>query len=228
MTKCVHNRRPSRCVSCGGSSTCEHKRVRMNCPDCGGSQTCEHKKVRAWCKECKGSQICEHNNSRGKCVECGGKNICEHKKLRYHCKECKGDGICKHGKHRQICVLCKGSNICKHNKQSRGCKECYPLRWAVGRLAVSKADARRRNRALPKITAIELLSLIDVSKVCIGCGGLLDWDLSSSPHMHHNHVTGVVLGFCHSYCNQAEGMLSKMTVEERKTYIRNFFPEVFE
>jgi hypothetical protein len=101
---------------------------------------------------------------------------------------------------------------------------CDPLGAAKRRLAVCKGDARRGGYVPPRITAEELLKLKNESLICVGCEDPLDWD--NYPHLHHDHRTGEVLGFCHPMCNQAEGMLGKMTSEGRKAFIKNFFPEV--
>lgn len=226
MSECIHGRRLDRCIKCGGKAVCEHKKLRAYCIECKGSQICEHKKVKHTCRECKGSQVCRHGKIQRKCVECHGKAICKHKKLRYNCLDCKGKGVCVHNKLRVICKECGGSALCEHDKQRRGCQECNPLGWAKAYLLVSKGMARRRSYLPPKITPEELLVLISISRFCVGCGGVLSWE-NRGPHLHHNHHTGEVLGFCHPTCNQAEGMLSNLSILERITFLKNFFPEVF-
>jgi len=64
------------------------------------------------------------------------------------------------------------------------------------------------------------------SDECVMCGTELIWTDKRRPHLHHDHETGEVKGFSHPLCNQAEGMLSKMTIIERKTFIREVFPEI--
>lgn len=231
MSNCIHGTRSDRCIECGGSGICEHNKRRSSCSDCGGSQICEHKTNKHTCRKCKGSQVCKHGNIQAKCVKCKGRGVCEHKKLRYICIKCKGKGICKHNKHKGHCRKCNVKNYCKHSKHRTHCILCSPLSAAVARLCVSKADARRCGFAPPNISPEGLVSLVRSSKRCFGCDGLLDWDNKESrrrPHLHHNHLTGEVHGFCHPICNQAEGMLTRLTHQERINFLTVFFPEVFE
>src|SRR6056300_1137065 len=95
---CEHNRRPSRCRDCGGTSLCEHNRQRSQCKDCGGPQICQHNRIRSKCKPCGGSRFCEHSRWRSICTDCGGSRICEHNKRRVNCKDCNGSNICLHNK----------------------------------------------------------------------------------------------------------------------------------
>lgn len=88
-----------------------------------------------------------------------------------------------------------------------------------------KKTAKRRGYVPPDITPEQYLRLERKSKKCFGCNGALDETKTS--HLHHNHATGEVYGFCHSLCNQAEGMLSKMKFEEKVNFLSVFFPEVF-
>jgi hypothetical protein len=122
--KCLHGKRKSRCVDCGGSAICEHKKIKIQCKACGGSQICIHNKMKTICKECGGGSFCEHNKKRSVCKECNGTNICEHNKLKQQCKDCHGTRICVHNIQISNCFSCKGSNICSHNKRKPWCKEC--------------------------------------------------------------------------------------------------------
>ena len=85
---CEHNKRKSRCVTCGGGSICEHQKQRSLCVTCGGSAICEHKTERSQCIPCGGSGICEHRMKRSQCVICDGSSICKHKKRRILCRPC--------------------------------------------------------------------------------------------------------------------------------------------
>jgi len=124
MSKCIHNKRTTRCIECGGSELCIHLKQKYQCKECGGSQICIHNKQKAKCKECLGSQICIHNKFNGRCIDCGGKEICIHNKLKHMCKECKGTSICEHNRHKPHCKECKGASICEHNRRKSVCKEC--------------------------------------------------------------------------------------------------------
>ena len=87
-TYCIHDRRRSLCIECGGSQICTHNRQRAHCIECGGSQICEHDRERNKCKDCGGSSICKHNKPRSQCVECGGSQICIHNIRRSQCVNC--------------------------------------------------------------------------------------------------------------------------------------------
>ena len=121
---CVHKKRKSRCVDCGGSEICIHKKLRYMCVDCEGSQICIHKKYRSRCVDCEGGSLCIHKKSRSKCIDCEGSQICIHKKLRYSCVDCEGVSICIHKKRRYHCVECEGAGICIHKKRRNECVDC--------------------------------------------------------------------------------------------------------
>ena len=124
MSKCIHNKRKSRCKECGGSQICINEKQKYQCKECGGSQICIHNIQKAKCKECVGSQICIHNKYKSRCIECGGNELCIHNILNNMCKKCKGSSICEHNKHKPHCKECNGISICKHNKRKSMCKEC--------------------------------------------------------------------------------------------------------
>ena len=67
---CQHNKRKSRCTTCGGGEICKHKKRREQCIQCGGASICEHKKQRSQCIQCGGSKICEHKKQRSQCIQC--------------------------------------------------------------------------------------------------------------------------------------------------------------
>lgn len=122
--KCVHNKRQSRCIDCGGNEICVHKLLKYNCKDCNGTNICIHSRHKNICKDCKGSQICKHNRKKYTCKECNGGSICEHNKIIYDCKDCNGSGICIHKKHKRYCKDCGGSQICEHYRRKARCREC--------------------------------------------------------------------------------------------------------
>jgi hypothetical protein len=140
---CVHNRTPSACKECGGSSfcehgsmkyrcvkcatgtaICEHGRIKYHCTDCEGSCICIHKKQRRTCKICDGSAYCPHNKQHSLCKDCGGAGLCEHNQMRLFCKECKGSQICEHNTTKHRCKQCAGNGICEHGKRKTRCNLC--------------------------------------------------------------------------------------------------------
>ncbi len=138
------------------------------------------------------------------------KNLpCEHEKQKGHCRECHPQKFFHHGVHRSHCRICN------------------PRGWASGILSVANGAARRRGYARPDISPDDLIVVMRASKTCAGCGGKLNWNKKPTPHLHHSHKDGGVSGFCHQLCNQAEGMLGKLTIEQRRKFIWEFFPEVF-
>ena len=173
---------------------------------------------------------CRHNKRKTRCIICKGAGICKHKKDKYMCLECNGGGICKHKKQRHVCIICKGASVCNHGKLRNTCKICRPLSHAKTVLRWARRCCKKFGYATPDITPEGLVNLYNVSTHCVGCGGPLNWghDNRHQPHLHHNHVTGEVLGFCHALCNQAEGMLSKLSSKEIVTFVKTFFPAVFD
>jgi hypothetical protein len=121
---CIHGKRNSRCVECGGSEMCIHGKRNSRCVECGGSEMCIHEKQKPFCRECNGSQFCIHNKTKSICIDCGGSRICKHRKQKPFCKECGGSAFCKHGRRKTRCKECGGSEICKHGKHNSYCKEC--------------------------------------------------------------------------------------------------------
>lgn len=133
---------------------------------------------------------------------------------------------CKHNRQLGHCRSCRPKKFCKHKIHASHCRICNPRGWASGILSVANGMANRRGYAKPDISPDDLIVIMRASKTCIGCGGKLNWGGKRAPHLHHNHKDGGVSGFCHQLCNQAEGMLSKLTPTQRKQFIINFFPEI--
>ncbi len=129
---CIHGKRKTRCIRCGGSEICEHKRLRSHCIKCDGSQICEHKKRRSDCSDCGGSQICEHKKRRSDCADCGGSQICEHKRLRSQCIDCGGSKICEHKRLRWQCKECLNSDAMIHS--GKWCIACLSTRLSPARI----------------------------------------------------------------------------------------------
>lgn len=170
---------------------------------------------------------CIHGRRQSRCKECGGASICVHQRIKIQCVPCGGSQICAHRKYRSACKECGGGAICKHDIRRVWCFICAPLSFARNRLLFFRTQAKRLGHALPKITSEALLSLMRTSPVCFGCRGKLNWEAKTKPHLHHSHKTGQVFGFCHPLCNQAEGMIAKLTPQQRLNFFRNFFPGEF-
>jgi len=124
MTSCIHNKRKTRCIECGGHEICVHKKRKTRCVECGGSEICVHKKRISRCIECGGSEICVHKNQKHICKECVGSSICIHNKIKSLCVECGGSQYCIHKHRKNTCRDCNGSSICVHDKYYKLCKEC--------------------------------------------------------------------------------------------------------
>jgi hypothetical protein len=122
--KCMHNKRKSRCPTCGGSEICVHNKQKGSCRECKGSEICEHDRRKQYCNICKGSQICMHNKRKNYCKECGGSQICMHNKQKAQCLICGGSQICMHNKRKSRCPTCGGSEICVHNILKTFCVLC--------------------------------------------------------------------------------------------------------
>ena len=183
--KCEHGRQPSQCKDCG-TGRCAHGRARHQCKDCGTGY-CQHSKLRHTCKKCGGISVCEHGRLRSQCIECGGSQVCEHKRQRITCKEC------------------GGKHICEHNRMRIRCWLCEPLSYARLVLARVTRNAKKLDYAVPTATPDEVCQFIRESKQCTLCFGSLDWEGKRPPDLHHNHETGLVIGFSHRRCNTTEG-----------------------
>lgn len=188
---------------------------------------CIHGRAKTHCRECGGGGICEHSKKRDSCRLCCPQSFCVHDRRKNTCKECGGSQICKHNKTRSICALCGGGSVCKHRIQSRSCRECFPLAWAKRLISHSAANARKKGYAPVNATPEQILNLIEKSPTCCGCGGLLDYRQRGfyAPCLHHDHITGGVVGFAHRECNALEGQLQKLG-NRLIVFLKNFFPQV--
>jgi len=135
---------------------------------------------------------------------------------------------CLHKLQKGHCRICRPDNYCAHSKHRSHCRLCHPLGWAKGCLSVFRGDAKRHGYKAPNIPPEQFVARMKQTKRCTACNGRLNWLKKPHPHLHHNHETGEVIGFCHPVCNQAEGMLAKLTHQERINFLACFFPEVFE
>lgn len=120
-----------------------------------------------------------------------------------------------------------GSHRCRKccNSYARFRINRNPLAWAKRRLAVATDGARKFGYHPPTITPETLVQLIEESKTCYFCSQPLDWESnekSRRPHLHHDHVTGNVLGFSHPHCNVIEGWISRMSVAARTSLLKYF------
>lgn len=136
--------------------------------------------------------------------------------------------LCKHKRQKGHCRACQPKKFCQHLIHQSHCRVCRPRGWASGILSVAKGAASRRGYTPPRINSENLVLLMKVSKFCAGCGGKLEWNNKPTPHLHHSHKTGRVSGFCHQLCNQSEGMLSKLSIEEQYNFVKNFFPHLLD
>jgi hypothetical protein len=169
---------------------------------------CIHNISVYYCKSCGGQAFCEHGR-KTYCRQCGGKGLCEHDVRRSRCVKCKGGNICEHKSRKDRCKKCNGREICEHRKMRWCCRICSPRGWANVNLDVAVKKAKSLGYAPPKIGVEEYVKMMKSSKRCGLCDGLLDWN--RSPHLHHNHVSGQVIGFCHAACNTVEGWFKKMS-----------------
>lgn len=145
---------------------------------------------------------------------------CLHKTRRYLCDLCNGRGICIHKRQKQHCKDCGTMVYCEHKKSRNHCFICAPYLWASSILRSARKSAKQRRYEPPNISVDDLVSLYYEAEICWLCGGSLDL---TSPHLHHDHKTGQVHGFTHQLCNQAEGMLTRLTQKEREHFIRIVF-----
>jgi Recombination endonuclease VII len=123
---------------------------------------------------------------------------------------------CEHGRQRSICRQCGGVGICKHNRRRLDCRFCDPKSWA--KKIVSAALYRDRN--IKNISPEKVLSLM--TSKCVLCGEALDWAKIPSPHLHHNHRDGKIVGFAHGSCNRLEGFILSFSLRIRKRFLRKY------
>jgi hypothetical protein len=90
----------------------------------------------------------------------------------------------------------------KSNKFARHSSKGFTCRVA-GTLAKGTVEAQKRgfkfNADVPHSVIREMME-----KDCWRCHGALDWSVMSNgttPHLHHNHESGEILGFTHPNCN---------------------------
>lgn len=120
-TKCVHNKRKSDCIQCGGRSVCIHNRQKARCIECTG---CVHGKRKSRCEVCSGTEICEHNINKYGCKVCNSKILCIHDKIKRNCKDCNGSAYCDHDKLKIQCRICCPTSFCSHGKRRNMCNLC--------------------------------------------------------------------------------------------------------
>ena len=72
----------------------------------------------------------------------------------------------------------------------------------------------------PNTTPEEMLAMWNEQKeICVACGGKLELRGRNGSCFDHDHVTGQPRGFIHDRCNKVEGMMSKMTLDERTEFL---------
>lgn len=168
---------------------------------------CAHGK-RYWCRTCRPYLFCKHNKRRNACINCAGSQICIHK-IQF-----------------STCALCGGGSVCVHRRQVSSCRSCNLLAWARRLLTQSKSQAKKFGYAAPKITAAQIVILVQTSERCRGCEESLEWKNGEAPCLHHNHETGQVVGFVHRGCNRIEGFFQKLNSKKQINILKNFFPDV--
>ncbi len=129
-----------------------------------------------------------------------GQSICKHDKECYRCKKCGGGGVCEHKERRYMCLFCS------------------PVGWAKRVLRDQRRQAREGGYTAPKITPEKLAELRKEAKICVLCEQTLE---KVSPLLHHNHTSGIVVGFTHRGCNTAEGLIEKLSSRAKRIFIRN-------
>lgn len=107
------------------------------------------------------------------------------------------------------------------------------LGWANDMLSHSKTLARRRGHKPPQIDSKSLVSLRKNATHCSdGCGQELKWSTDGnfrSPHLHHNHETGLVYGLTTETCNVTQGYFEKIGQGDPASqagWLKHHFPEV--
>jgi len=93
--------------------------------------------------------------------------------------------------------------------------------WAIILLRSLKYHSQMGGYAAPKISIAGLVRLRKYSRRCALTGRPLDWSQSPLPHLHHDHKTGEVIGFVCRLANVIDGMLAKLTPQERKTFLEH-------
>ena len=123
--KCIHGKRKSVCVDCGGGYICPHLKEKSKCRECSPHNYCEHNRRKSECIPCHGSNICIHSKLKHRCKECHGTSLCIHLKRKDSCKECNIYGLyCEHNKKKIYCTICDGSGYCEHGIGKYGCSQC--------------------------------------------------------------------------------------------------------
>jgi Recombination endonuclease VII len=140
-----------------------------------------------------------------------------------------GQILCEHNRSKHQCADC-GTGGCEHNRRRLGrCRICNPLSWAKHLLGGLQRKARKSGHFAAKSSPEEIVRLSKETE-CSACGEPLDWNkkgASNTPHLHHNHENGDVLGFIHPTCNQVEGYIRSVAHGSVEKYLRAMFPEVF-
>ena len=176
--KCVHDKRATRCMECGGSELCQHGRQKRDCKECtkpGDGRICIHNRRKDLCKE-GGTGYCEHDKMKSNCSDCGGSRICPCGKRKSSCSIHGGSAICEHGIHKQGCLICEGTNTikCIHDVRKVNCKKCAnePKKILIKRMiSHSRETDKKHNRydADRFIDKCFIESLIDESMYCYYC-----------------------------------------------------------
>ncbi len=140
------------------------------------------------------------------------KILCGHNNPKYQCGDC-GTGGCEHGRRRP----------------SR-CRICKPLNWAKYILQGLNRKAKKKGHVQANGTPEEVVRLSSTPD-CYACWMPLNWSgqgPTETPHLHHNHENGEILGFVHPVCNYVEGKIQSIAKGGIEKYLRAMFPKVFQ
>jgi hypothetical protein len=95
--------------------------------------------------------------------------------------------------------------------------------WAIKKLTTSRAEARKSGHIPILITALDMLKELEKQKYsdnlyrCAATGRLVKY---SELVPDHNHTTGRFRGWIIYNANSAEGHFSKLSLEERKEFLK--------
>lgn len=136
---------------------------------------------------------------------------------------CRNPKYARHGTWR--CGICIRENI---RLRQKGLGSDGLRGWATILLRSLNYHAEKGKYTAPHISIDQLVDLRVQSKTCALTGRPLKWSGAKLPHLHHNHATGMVIGFVCSLANKTEGMLAALTLQERRNLIHTAFPNEFD
>lgn len=151
------------------------------------------------------------------------------------CRICSNKYYKEHSNHPSKNVQRPG----KTHKFVCGCEGLLPNKGESNKLAIftatgfvcrvtrilnsSKHNAKRRGyKAISKNIDHLVIREMMKSNRCETCGEPLKWAFSrgETPHLHHDHKTGEILGFSHSICNLGFVQMRIMALREENETLR--------